>query len=88
MFRLWAREFKETHMIKDTVIEDSSSESRTHKIFHAIEKACEEFDLAQPIWLENNITDFKKRAKVRFTQDSFMEEIPFDYLEIQILEED
>ena len=32
--------------------------------------------------------DFKKYRKARFSQDCFIESIDFDYLEIQILEED
>jgi len=35
-----------------------------------------------------NIADFKRHNKTRFTQDSFVESIDFDYLEIQIIEED
>lgn len=88
MFRLWAREFKQNHMIKDTQIEDSSVDTRTHKIFNALEAVCLEFDLSKPIWLDNNIADFKRTGKTRFRQDSFIDEIDFDYLEIQILEED
>ena len=60
MFRLWVREFKETHMIKDIVIEDDSDDTRAHKIMNALEKACTAFDLAVPIWLDNNISDFKR----------------------------
>lgn len=88
MFRLWVREFKDTRMIKDVVIEDDSSDTRTHKIFNALEKACHKFDLALPIWLEKNIDDFKRTSKCRFRSESFIEEVPFDYLEIQVIEED
>ena len=88
MFRLWAREFKDNHMLKDTVIEDNSSETRTHKVFHALEEVCLQFDLGKPIWLESTVSDFKRHRKARFTQDNFIEEIPFDYLEIQVIEED
>ena len=48
---------------------------------------CGEFDLGRPIWLERNIREFQRHSKTRFHQDSFIEEIDFDYLEIQILEE-
>ncbi len=88
MFRLWVREFKDTRMLKDVVIEDVSSDTRTHKIFNSLEKACHELDLAVPIWLEDNIDSFKKTSKTRFRQGSFIEEIPFDFLEIQVIEED
>ena len=88
VFRLWVREFKETHMLKDIVIEDGSEDTRTHKIMNSLEKACREFDLPVPIWLEDNIDSFKKTSKARFRQGSFIEEIPFDYLEILVIEED
>lgn len=80
MFRIWIKEVKDNHFIKDTVISDDSSDTRTHKVFHALEQACHEFDLAIPIWLTKNTQDFKRHSKVRFSKDSFVEEINFDYL--------
>lgn len=88
MFRLWAKEFKDNRMLMDTVIEDSSDDTRTHKIFHALEEVCLRFDLSKPIWLDATVSDFKRHNKTRFSQDNFIEEIPFDYLEIQVIEDD
>lgn len=75
-------------MLSDFMVEDDSEETRTHKIFAAVDKACYEFDLSKPVWLESTIRDFKRHGKARFTQDCFVDEIPFDYLEIQVIEED
>ena len=75
-------------MLRDLTVCDDSNETRTHKVFNAIEKVCYEFDLSKPIWLDSNVNDFKKHAKVRFRKDSFIDEIDFDYLEIQVIEED
>ena len=86
--RFWARIFKDNRMIKDTLVIDTDDDTRTHKVFAAIEKVCYEFDVAKPIWLELNISDFSKYSKVRFYKDSFVEDIPFDYLEFSVLEED
>ena len=55
MFRLWAKTFKNTKMLRDTCIEDPSDDTRTHKIFRALEQVCREFDLGSPIWLEKTI---------------------------------
>lgn len=88
MFRLWARIFQDNHMLQDACIADQSDDTRTHKIFHALDEVCCQFDLGKPIWLEKNISDFKRHNKVRFTQDNFIESIDFDYLEIQVIEED
>lgn len=88
MFRLWARTFKDNRMLRDTCIADADADTRTHKIFHALDEVCNQFDLEKPIWLDKNIADFKRNSKTRFTQDNFIESIEFDYLEIQIIEED
>lgn len=88
MFRLWGKIWKDNHMLKDTVICDDSEDTRTHKVFRALEEICYEFDLSKPIWLDKTIEEFKRHDKARFYQDNFMEEIPFDYLELHVIEED
>lgn len=89
MFRLWAKIFKDNRMIKDTVIPDDASDiNRTQKIFRALDEICYDFDLSKPIWLEQNITEFKRHSKVRFTSDNFIDSIDFDFLELQVIEED
>lgn len=89
MFRIWARTFKDNHMLRDIVIEnDDNKQSRTQKVFSALDSVCYEFDLSRPVWLDKNIADFKRNSKVRFSQDSFIDNIDFDYLEMQVLEED
>ncbi len=88
MFRLWIKLVADNHLIKDVVVCDDSFESRTHKVMNAIEKAAYEMDLSKPIWLDNTVRDFQLHDKCRFTKDAFIEEIDFDYMEIQVLEED
>lgn len=87
MFRLWGKIWKENRMIRDTVIEEESDDTRTHKIFRALDEICYEFDLSRPSWLDATIAEFQRHSKVRFYQDNFIDEIDFDYLEIQVLEE-
>lgn len=88
MFRLWAKIFEDNHMLKDTVICDDSDDTRTHKVFHALDEIAYQFNLEKPIWLDSTVKEFQKHDKVRFTKDNFIEQIPFDYLEIQVIEED
>ncbi len=75
-------------MLRDMVSEHYEDDTRTHKVFAAIEEACMEFDLCKPIWLDKNILEFQTHSRTKFTQDSFIEEIPFDYLDFQVIEED
>ena len=86
--RIWFKMIQDNHLLKDTTITDESAETRTHKIFNALDEVCYEFDLGKPIWLDSNISEFKRTSKARFRQDSFIETIDFDYLELQVIEED
>ena len=88
MFRLWGKIWKDNHLLQHMVFEDDSNDTRTHKVFRGLEKICYDFDLSKPIWLDKTINEFKQHDKTRFYQDNFIEEIPFDYLEIQVIEED
>ena len=86
--RIWFKLWRDNHMLRDFVYEEFSEESRTHKVFNSIEAVSYEFDIPKPIWLEKPVRDFKKSAKARFNTDCFIEEVEFDYLEMQVLEED
>ena len=86
--RIWFKIFKENHLLRDTVITRDEADTRTHKIFGALEEACYQFDLGKPMWLDATVAEFKRHSKARFTQDNFVEAIDFDYLEIHVIEED
>lgn len=86
--RIWFKIMKDNRLIDDMTVTDESKETRTHKIFGALEEACYAFDLGKPIWLDANVEEFKRHAKTRFTQDSFIEHIAFDFLEMHVIEED
>lgn len=86
--RIWFKIYENAHLIKDETIDNYEEDTRTHKVFGALERVCEIFDLGKPIWLDTNVSEFQKSSKTRFTKDNFIEEIDFDYLEMQVLEED
>lgn len=86
--RIWFREIKDNHTKRELTVENFDSDTRTHKVFDAVDKMCRDFDLPVPIWLNGNIEDFKRGAHTRFRQDSFMEETDFDYIDMLVLEED
>jgi len=88
MFRMWGKLWKDNHLLKDCVAENSDySMTRTAMVFQAVEEICQELDLSQPIWLDSNIKEFQRVARTRFRSDSFIEAIDFDYLEIHVIEE-
>ncbi len=87
--KIWCKVISNNHLLKDLVMENYDlSMSRTAKVYDCLERACYELDLEKPIWLDRNKRDFIRHARTRFDQDSFIEEIPFDYLDFQVIEED
>lgn len=86
--RIWGKIWKNNRLIQDTVVENLSEDTRTTKVLAALREICMEFDLSVPIWLDANIREFQRRAKTRFSPDSFVEQVDFDYLELQVIEED
>ncbi len=87
--KIWFKLFDDSqHLLKDETVEIYDDDTRTHKVFRALEEACLRFDLSKPIWLDATIDDFRRRGKARFTKDNFVEDIDFDYMEMQVLEED
>ena len=89
MFRVWGKLFKSNRLIKDITIEnDTATMSRTAKVYQALNDMCYDFDLQVPIWLDSNKKEFIRHDKTRFYQDSFIENIDFDFLEFHVIEED
>lgn len=87
--RIWGKIMKNNRMIMDMVVNvEDYTLTRTKKVYQALDELCVEFDLAKPIWLKHNKEDFIKHARTKFTKDSFIEEIEFDYLDFHVIEED
>ena len=89
MFRFWAKIIVSGKIVKNMTIENpDSSLNRTKKIFSALDEVCYAYDLSKPLWLDKNIREFKKNSRTRFTKDNFVDEIEFDSLDIEVIEED
>ena len=89
MFRIWGKIIKDNKLVKDMVVEiEDYTISRTQKVYQALDEICYTFDLAKPIWLETNKEDFIRQSRTRFTRDCFVEDIDFDYLDFQVIEEE
>ena len=65
--RIWFKLMKDNRLLRDTTIADESEDTRTHKIFRALDAVCMEFDLAKPIWLpiSVNLSGTQRRVSAR-----------------------
>ena len=49
--KIWFKLWKDTRLTASETVEIDDHDTRTHKIFRALEEACVRFDLGKPIWL-------------------------------------
>lgn len=87
MFRLWGKIIKNNNMVSDQVFELSTPDlSLEDKIDQGLEALCYHFDIQKPMWFDANNKDFGLVNKTRFMDHHFIEDIDFDYFEIELIE--
>ena len=82
MSRLWARIIKD-HRIdrQDTRPCEWGEES------DALTELCKSFDIPRPIWLPKHEREYESFRRTAFLPEHFVEEIEFDQLEIEFLDD-
>ena len=89
MVRVWAKKMRKSHILEDYVAQnDRTDEDFYTRLEDSMEEICHTMDLPKPIWLDSNYDELNRFRKTSFRQDHFIEQIAFDYLEIEIIEMD
>jgi hypothetical protein len=87
MFRLWGKIIKNNRIVSDQVFEDNMTGLRLEdKLDQGLEALCYHFDIQKPMWFDDHSSDLNLVGKTSFKADHFIENIDFDYLEIEIIE--
>ena len=83
MPRLWARIIQKHRIARqDTAACDLTG------VEDALTELCREFDIPRPIWLNKHYREFDEFHRTQFLPEHFMEEVPFQRLEIEFLEDE
>ena len=86
MFRLWGKIVKNNNIITDHVFELNTLDlSVEEKIKQGLEALCYHFDIQKPMWFSDN-NYITMIGKTCFIDHHFIENIDFDYFEIEIIE--
>lgn len=86
MFRLWGKVIKENNIAQNYVFEmDEEGLSLEDLLSRGIEDLCNRFDIGNPMWMQDNTLEMKQVNKTKFKSQHFIEEIDFDYFEIEHL---
>ncbi len=82
MARLWVRVMKD-HRIQNQLAVDCAWGDEKD----ALTDVCKQLDIARPIWLAKHEREFESFRRTAFTRDHFIEDIGFDKLEIEFLDD-
>ena len=83
MPRLWAKIIQ-----KQRIERQATYDCRFDEVEEALTELCREFDIPRPIWLDKHFREYEAFQRTRFLPEHFMEEVPFQRLEIEYLEDD
>lgn len=86
MFKLSGQIVKKNKIIQSHVFKmDKGNLGFEVLLSKGIEDLCNRFDIANPMWLMDNTIDMNQIKKIRFKAQHFIEEIDFDYFEIEYI---
>ena len=87
MYKLWARKIKDNKIIASLNIKNNEKISLSEKKDKCFKEICQKFDLSVPLWLEKHSNEFSKFKYVTFYQEDFIDDIDFDKLEIELIDD-
>ncbi len=88
MYKLWAKKIKNNRIISSTVAESKDTIPVEEKRKICIDEICKHFDLGIPVWLKNHDMDFSQFKYVVLYPEDFIDEVDFDKLEIELIDDE
>lgn len=86
--RIWAKTTIRQTIVNQTVREFGSLRSFSYEELTAIlHELCQDLDLARPVLLDKHVREFSRFQRLTFKAADFMDSIPFDTFEIEVLKE-
>lgn len=80
--RLWVRMVKGHKILRQATHECAFDEADD-----ALTEVCRAFDIPKPLWLPKQEREYQAFRVTAFTHDNFLEDVPFDRLEIEFLDD-
>ncbi len=80
---IWVRLMRKNHIEKDTTAECTLSDWQ-----EALDAACHTLDVPRPMILPRHDRDWEQFSQVRFLKEHFIEDVPFDRMEVEYIDPD
>lgn len=82
MARLWAR-----IIVRHRIAQQATVPCTPDGVEEALNELCRSFDIPNPLWLHKHEHEFEEFRHTAFLPEHFMEEVPFQKLEIEYLDD-
>ena len=83
MSRIWVQVFKH-----HKIVMQEASPCHTDDIKPTLVEVCKQFDIPAPMWLDKHEREFSEFRRTSFAKDHFIEDVPFDKMEVVYLADD
>ena len=88
MYKLWAKKIKRNHLVDSIVVKNNEDISTSEKRDKCLKEICQRLDISVPIWLKKHDLEFSQFKYVTFYPQDFIDEIDFDKLEVELIDEE
>ncbi|WP_312699859.1 hypothetical protein [Sedimentibacter sp.] len=87
MYKLWAKKIKTNNIIGSIVVKNKEELSLDEKRDKVFKEICAKLDLSVPLWLKKHDLEFSQFKYVTFYPHDFVDEVDFDKLEIELIDD-
>ena len=87
MYRLWAKTIKNNKIINSVDVKNGENITLDQKLKKCLSEIFIKLDVSAPVWLPKHKNEFNDFKKIIFTKDDFIDEVNFDRLEIELIDD-
>ena len=87
MYRLWAKVIKNNKTINSIDVKNNENITQEQKQKKCLTEIFNKLDISTPVWLTKHDKEFMEFKKIIFFKDDFIDEVNFDKLEIELIDD-
>ncbi len=80
---IWVRLMHKNRISRDTAVDCAHEDWQD-----ALDQACRQLDVSRPMVLPRHERDWEQFSQARFLKEHFIEDIPFDRMEVEFIDPD
>ncbi len=87
MYRLWAKAIKNNKIINSVDVGNNENITQEQKLKKCLSEIFYKLDISAPVWIQKHDKEFSEFKKIIFFKDDFVDEVNFDKLEIDLIDD-